>query len=229
MREAKPGKFRLLGLMLVTVLALTLLFSHALADSYSELNYGGSDDPILSGKGSTEIKTGDISATWFAGTTSVIFFVYADSTDVPGSISYTDSKGKHTSYWEIKDGGYGYVTNGSYRRSGALNDNYAFISIYPTRLTTSKGTDGKINTGITVTIDKIGNKASGSAGVASLDSVGFYVYADSDTTNGRFLGSLSHLKKINAITLFGDNSSVFDVNKVPVFNNYLSNSMAEKM
>lgn len=215
--------------MACMMLLFLMLFGAALADSYSELNYGGNDEPLLKGKGSTEIKTKDISATWFSGTTSVIFFVYTDSPDVKGSFTYTDAAGSHTSKWEIKDGGYGYITNGTYVRSGSLNDNYAFISFYPNRLNISKAMDGTVSTGIKLTIDSIESKAGGFAATASLDSVGFYVYAGTDTANGRFLGSLSHLKKINSITLLGDNSSVFDANKTPRFNNYLGNAMAEKM
>ena len=229
MNRRKSGKLKALITVLTVLVFAMLICGISAADAYSELNYGGNDKPLLSGKGSTEISTKDISATWFSGTTSVLLFVYADSPDVTGTVTYTDSTGKHTSKWEIKDGGYGYITNGVYQRSGALNDNYAFITFYPKKLSVSRDSSGLIKTGITVTIDSIAKKSNGSAGSASFDSVGFYVYADSETMNGKFLGSLSHLKKINRIVVMGDNSSVYDCDKKPEFKNYLSSAMTSMM
>ena len=225
-RAKKPSLAYILAALLVSAL---LCFSFAAADAYDELNYGGNDEPLLKGKGSKVVTTKDISATWFAGTTSVLCFVYTDATEVSGTVSYADSSGVHTSKWQIKDGGYGYVTSGTYQRSGSLSDNYAFITFYPKSLSVSRDENGTIDTGITLTIDSIGNRSDGKAGTASFDSIGFYVYADSATMNGRFLGSLSHLKKINNIMVQGKNDSVYDAEKSPTFTNYLTSGMADKM
>ena len=213
----------------MAVLSLLLLVSFAAADAHSEIDYGGNEAPLLNGSGTKTIVTKDVETAWLASTNSVLFFVYADSADVVGTITYTDGYGTHTSKWEIKDGGYGYIKDGSYQRAGALSDSYAFISVYPSGLVTSRNTDGSINTGITVTIDTIAKKSDGTAGTASLDSIGFYIYDNSDTVNGRFLGSLSHLKKINSVLITGATTGVLDVDAKPSFVFSLGRGSTDKM